>query len=63
MRGDEAEAGGEGADVSAGKGVEVWRVNVVYYGDGIIVAGDVVAGDAQSPDAFAEMELFFDAEI
>ena len=63
MRSDQAEAGGEGADVPAGEGAEVGCVNVVYDGDGIIVAGDVVAGDADGPFMFAEFELFFDAEI
>jgi hypothetical protein len=63
VRSDEAEAGGEGADVSTGEGAEVGGVNIIDDGDGIIVAGDVVARDAQGPDVFAKLKLIFDAEI
>jgi hypothetical protein len=63
VRGDEAEAGGEGADVPAGEGAEVRRVDIIYDGDGVVVFCDVVAGNADGPDAFAEVEFFFDAEI
>ena len=49
--------------MAAGKSLEVRGVDIIYDGDGIVVAGNVVAGNADGPDAFAEFELFFDTEI
>jgi hypothetical protein len=63
MRRDQAQARRERSDVSPRKRLKIRRINIVHHGDGIVVAGNVVARNANGPLVFMKFEPFFYSKV
>src|SRR5450755_2667472 len=63
MRSNKSQARRERSDMSSGKSLKIRRIYIVHDGDRIVMAGNVVARNANRPLVFVKMESFFHSEV